>query len=76
VGSDVQMVGKTINQLRIILEGPAEELQLIPIIIKSQRLISWIHQLSRLNWLKPISSYLIASLLKLEYDNIRRQIPI
>ncbi len=75
VGPDVKMVGKTINQLRIILDSSAEELQLIPIIIRSQRLISWLHQLARLGWLKPLSSCLIAAILKQECDNIRQQIP-
>lgn len=75
VGSDVKMVGKTIHQLRIILDSSAEELQLIPIIIKSQRLISWLHQLARLRWLRPFSSYMIAGILNREYDNIRQQIP-
>lgn len=75
VGSDVKMVGKTINQLRIILDSSSEELQLVPIMIKSQRLISWLHQLCRLTWLKPLSSYLIACILNREYNNIRQQIP-
>ena len=75
VGSDVKMVGKTIDQLRIILDSSAEELQLVPIMIRSQRLISWLHQLARMSWLKPLSSYLIAGILNREYDNIRRQVP-
>lgn len=75
VGKDVKMVNKTINQLRIILDSSAEELQIIPIIIKTQRQILWLHKLARLNWLKPLSSYLIALLLKWEYENIRQQIP-
>jgi len=75
VGADVEMVSKTINQLRIILDSPAGELQLIPIMIKSQRLISWLHKFARLAWLKPLSSYLIVLLLNREYDQIRQQIP-
>ncbi|HPT69676.1 MAG TPA: DUF3189 family protein [Syntrophomonas sp.] len=75
VGSDVKMVSRTIDQLRIILDSSAEELKLVPIMIRSQRLISWLHHLARLSWLKPLSSYLIAGILNREYDNIRRQIP-
>lgn len=74
VGSDVEMVRKTIDQLRIILDSSADELQLIPIIIKSQRLIALIHQLSRLAYLKPLSSRLICYLLRKEHDHIRQQI--
>ncbi len=75
VGSDVKMVSKTINQLRIILDTSPEELQLVPIMIKSQRLISWLHQISRLTCFKSLSSYLIAGILNREYENIRQQIP-
>jgi len=74
VGSDVEMVRKTLDQLRIILDSSADELQLIPIIIKSQRLITFIHQLSRLACLKSLSSKLILNLLNQEHDYIKEQI--
>ncbi|HWQ74342.1 MAG TPA: DUF3189 family protein [Syntrophomonas sp.] len=74
VGPDVTMARKTIEHLRIILDTSAEELQLIPIVIRSQRLIDWLHKPARLNWLKPLSSYLIAGLLKWEYHNVKGQI--
>lgn len=75
VGSDVQMVNKTLRQLRIILDSSPEEMEIIPIVIKSQRLIAWLHQLAQIGWLKPLSSNLIACILQLEYENIRQQIP-
>lgn len=75
VGPDVTMARKTLEHLRIILDTSSEELQLIPIVIRSQRLIDWLHQPARLNWMKPLSSYLIAVLLKWEYQNVKRQLP-
>ena len=75
VGSDVEMVTKTIEQLRIILDSSADELQIIPITIKPQRLIRLIHQLARFAGLKTLSSQLISYLLSKEHDLIRQQIP-
>jgi methyl coenzyme M reductase subunit C-like uncharacterized protein (methanogenesis marker protein 7) len=75
VGDNVEMIAKTIEQLRIILDSSADELEIIPINIKPQRLISLIHQLARFASLKPLSSKLIAHLVSKEYDPIMQQIP-
>jgi len=74
VGSDVEMVRKTIDQLRIILDCSADELKLIPITSKFQRLITLLHQMARLSYLHPLSSRLISNLLNQEHDYISQQI--
>lgn len=75
VGPDVEMVTKTIEQLRIILDSTADELEIIPITIKLQRSIFLIHSLARFTSLKPLSSQLIVYLLKKEHNNIMQQLP-
>ncbi len=76
VGSDVGMVKKSIEQLSTILDAKSNELQIIPIVIKSQWLILILQRASRLGVLKSLSSVLINYLLKRDlpaiYDQLKQ----
>lgn len=75
VGSDVGMVQKCLEQLVTILGASADDLLVIPILIRSQGSISFLQQVSRWRALRPLSIALIIKLLKKDLPSIQDQLP-
>lgn len=74
VGPDVGMVKKCIEQLRSILAAGPNELQIIPIELKSQQLIIILQQISRLRVLRALSIDWVIKILRRELPFIQDQV--
>lgn len=74
VGPDVYMVKKSIEDLRLILGASADDLQVIPIIIKSQLLLLILHKISSIKLLKYFLLPWINYLLRKQLPFIEQQL--
>ena len=74
VGPDVDMVRKSIEDLRLILGASEDELQAIPIIIKSQLLLLILHKLSAIGLLRSLLLPWITLLIKKQLPVIKQQL--
>lgn len=74
VGPDVNMVKKSIEDLRLILGVSADELQIVPIIIKSQLLLLILHKISAVKPLKYLLLPWINFILVKQIAHIKKQL--
>lgn len=74
VGPDVNMVKKSIEDLRFILGSAEDELQVIPIIIKNQLLILLLHKISASRLLRYLLLPWITLLIKKQLPVIKQQL--
>lgn len=74
VGPDVDMVRKSIEDLRFILGTSEADLQAIPIIVKSQLLLLILHKLSAIGLLRSLLLPWIIFLIKRQLPVIKQQL--
>lgn len=74
VGPDVDMVKKSLEDLRFILGASADELQIVPIVIKSQLLLLILHKISAVKMLEYLLLPCIAYLLEKQLPIIKQQL--
>lgn len=74
VGWDVQMAQKSLEQLAKLLCDNRRDLIVKPVFIKREKLLLFLHRWGRTKTLNKIVRMLIANLLNMEINTIRKQV--
>lgn len=74
VGPDLEMVKKSIEDLRLILGASAQELRVVPVVIKEQLLVLILHKCSAFKPLRYVLLPWITHLIKKQLPAIQAQL--